>query len=400
MKETPRIAIVGGGPGGLLAAQVLHGHGLAATVYDADTAVDSRDPGGTLDLHADSGQIALADAGLLPAFHALARVEGQAMTRRDHHGTLLKEFTPADDDTAAPEIDRGQLRTMLHEQLTPGTVRWGRKLTDLTTENGVHRLSFANGSTVDADVVIGADGTWSKVRRRLTDAMPEYLGVSFLDVRFDDVETQHPGIAALVGNGQLFTADGAGRAVIVQRNSNGVIRGYVAFRAEEDWAAREGVDLADRTSVREFLLREFRDWGSTVRPLLTDNDGDYVARAFTALPAPLTWERVPGITVLGDAAHAMAPFGGHGANLALLDGAELAHALHEEPSVEAALSRYETAMFARTGHLAADANAALRGFFADQPAGAQHDVPDREEELRAYEARAAEYRASRTPAAR
>ncbi|WP_370938345.1 FAD-dependent oxidoreductase [Amycolatopsis sp. cg13] len=400
MKETPRIAIVGGGPGGLLAAHVLHRHGIAATVYDADTAVDSRDPGGTLDLHADSGQIALEDAGLLPAFHALARVEGQAMTRRDHHGTLLKEFIPADDDTAAPEIDRGQLRTMLYDQLAPGTVHWGHKLTALTTENSVHRLVFANGSTVDSDVVIGADGTWSKVRRRLTGAMPEYLGVSFLDVRFDDVETRHPDIAALVGNGQLFTTDGAGRAVIVQRNSNGVIRGYVAFRAKEDWAAREGVDLADRVSVREFLLREFHGWSSTVRPLLTDNDGDYVARAFTALPAPLTWERVPGITVLGDAAHAMAPFGGHGANLALLDGAELAHALHEEPSVEAALTRYETAMFARTGPLAADANAALRGFFADQPAGTQHDVPDREEELRAYEARAAEYRASRTPAAR
>ncbi|WP_406630377.1 FAD-dependent oxidoreductase [Amycolatopsis sp. WGS_07] len=398
MKETPRIAIVGGGPGGLLAAHVLHGHGIAATVYDADTAVDSRDPGGTLDLHADSGQIALEDAGLLPAFHELARAEGQAMTRRDHHGTLLKEFVPADGEASAPEIDRGQLRTMLYEQLAPGTVHWGHKLTDLTTENGVHRLHFANGSTVDADVVIGADGTWSKVRRRLTDATPDYLGVSFLDVRFDDVENRHPGIAALVGTGQLFAADGAGRAMIVQRNSNGIIRGYVAFRAEEDWAAQAGVDLTDRESVREFLLREFHGWAPAMRPLLTDNDGDYVARAFTALPAPLTWERVPGITVLGDAAHAMAPFGGHGANLALLDGAELAHALHEEPTVEAALTRYETAMFARTGHLAADSNEALRGFFADQPDGGQHEPPDREEELRAYEARAAEYRASRTPA--
>ncbi|MFD2473239.1 FAD-dependent oxidoreductase [Amycolatopsis silviterrae] len=398
MKETPRIAIVGGGPGGLLAARVLHRHGIAATVYDADTAVDSRDPGGTLDLHADSGQIALEDAGLLPAFHALARAEGQAMTRRDHHGTLLKEFVPADGETSAPEIDRGQLRTMLAEQLAPGTVHWGHKLTELTTENGVHRLHFADGSTVESDVVIGADGTWSKVRRRLTDAMPEYLGVSFLDVRFDNVENRHPGIAALVGDGQLFATDGAGRAVIVQRNSNGIIRGYVAFRAEEDWAAQAGVDLADRESVREFLLREFHGWDLTVRPLLTDNDGDYVARAFTALPAPLTWQRVPGITVLGDAAHAMAPFGGHGANLALLDGAELAHALHEEPTVEAALTRYETAMFARTGHLAAASNEALRGFFADQPDGGQHEVPDREEELRAYETRAAEYRASRTPA--
>lgn len=72
------IAIIGGGPAGLTSARILQGYGFSPIVYEIDTSIDSRDAGGTLDLHADSGQIALEDAGLEEAFHARARMEGQA----------------------------------------------------------------------------------------------------------------------------------------------------------------------------------------------------------------------------------------------------------------------------------------------------------------------------------
>ncbi|MFD2415273.1 FAD-dependent oxidoreductase [Amycolatopsis pigmentata] len=396
MATTPRIAIVGGGPAGLMCARVLQGHGIRPVVYDADTAVDSRDPGGTLDLHADAGQIALEDAGLMDAFLALARVEGQAKSRRDHHGTVLAEFTPAEGDQAAPEIDRLHLRTMLYEHLEPGTVRWGHRLVHVTPAGGgAHRLEFDNGTGTEADLVIGADGAWSRVRPLLTDAVPEYLGVHFLDVRFDDVDTRHPEVAAIVGDGHMFSSDSDGRAVIVQRNSNGVVRGYVAFRAELDWHVTAGVDVTDREAVRAYLLREFSEWSPVMRPLITDNDSDYVQRGFWALPAPLTWDHVPGATLIGDAAHLMAPFGGHGTNLALLDGVELAHAIKKESSLDDAIARYEAEMFPRSGELASDANTALRKFFATASPDAPHLPPDHAREHQDYQARAAEYRRRR-----
>ena len=166
----PSIAIVGAGPGGLLAARVLQLGGVPVTVYDADISLESRDQGGTLDLHADSGQIAIDDAGLTDEFAALARPEGQAHRLLDSTGIVVVEQTPGPDETAAPEIDRAQLRRMLAESLNPGTIRWGRRVRSV----GDGIMTFEDGATAVADLVIGADGAWSRVRAAVTDAVPSY----------------------------------------------------------------------------------------------------------------------------------------------------------------------------------------------------------------------------------
>ncbi|HVV22845.1 MAG TPA: NAD(P)/FAD-dependent oxidoreductase [Pseudonocardiaceae bacterium] len=376
-----RVAIVGAGPGGLTCARVLARHGIAATVYEADASATARDTGGTLDLHADSGQIAVEDAGLLTEFLALARPEGQAKTRMDHRGTVIASFEPDADDVAAPEIDRGQLRTMLAAHVDD--IRWGHNLLTATPLADGHRLTFANGTTIDVDLVIGADGAWSRVRPLLTDATPRPTGVTLVDVRFDDVDERHPDLAALVGDGHLFANSGTGQAIIGQRNSNGVIRAFIGIRTDAD---------LDATTVRDFLLAEFDGWSEPLRRFITDTDGGYSIRPLSVLPAPLTWTRRPGVTLLGDAAHLMSPFGGFGANLAMLDGAELAHAIAGAPTLDAAVESYESVMLARSGPLAVEANTALTEFFATRRF-TTGDFPDSAAEHQAYRDRAAAYRA-------
>lgn len=172
-----RIAVIGAGPGGLTCARILQRHGIPVTVYDRDPDENSRNQGGSLDLHDDNGQIALREAGLLEEFFALARFEGQEMRRLDPAGSVRSHHMPDEDETARPEIDRGQLRDLLLRSLTEGTVQWGRSLESVSEPaDGVRTLRFTDGTTVEADLVIGADGAFSRVRPALSPATPGYTG--------------------------------------------------------------------------------------------------------------------------------------------------------------------------------------------------------------------------------
>ena len=127
---------------------------------------------------------------------------------------------------------------------------------------------------------------------------------------------------------------------------------YVQLKAPHDWLA--GIDTADGAAASARVLAEFDGWAPELTALIADSDTAPVLRPLHALPAGHRWIRVPGVTLLGDAAH-LAPPNGEGANTAMQDGAELGRAIAAHPDdVEAALARYEQAMFAR---LAAEAGA-------------------------------------------
>ncbi|WP_424952701.1 FAD-dependent oxidoreductase [Deinococcus sp.] len=390
MTTHPRVTIIGAGPGGLLCARVLQRRGLEVSVYDADASADARNQGGTLDLHANMGQIALREAGLLEQFFALARPEGQAKRMMNAHGEVLMEHLPAEGEAAAPEIDRGQLRALLAASLVPGTVRWNHKLTSAEPlGGGVHRLTFGNGHEVKSDLVIGADGAWSRVRPLLSAAQPVYTGVTLLEAWFNHADERHPAVAEIVRGGHAFIR-GDNAAMIAQRGSSGHIRVYIGLRAELDWLQAAQIDPSDTGAVRRALLERFAGWNPDLLTLIIGNDGPYIPRPLFVLPAPHSWPPTPGVTLLGDAAHLMSPFGGHGVNLALLDGSELALSLAHEPSVQAAVSAYERVMLPRAAELAVGANNALDEFFSAQAFGPEQ-APDFDEEAERYKREAAAY---------
>ncbi|MFC9845862.1 FAD-dependent oxidoreductase [Streptomyces sp. NPDC060223] len=370
MSLTPaRIAVIGAGPGGLTCARILQRHGIDVTVHDLDASATSRNQGGTLDMQPGTGQDALHAAGLWDAFSALARPEGQQMRLVGRDGRILFDAAPTErDGQGNPEIDRGQLRGLLLDSLAPGTVRWGHRLERAEPlGDGRHRLHFAHGDSADADLVVGADGAWSRVRRLVSDTVPVYTGVTFVETGLNDADARHPELAALTGSGTMMALDD-GLGFVAQRNSGGHIRVYVGMRAPEDWHRQAAVDLTDPAAVRHCLLERFAGWSPVLHGCITRTDTGYVNRPLFALPVPHTWEHTPGVTLLGDAAHLMSPFSGMGANLAMLDGADLAQALIDHIDIDDAVTAYEKVLIPRSIEAAEGAAEGIDGAFAPDSA--------------------------------
>ncbi|WP_172381903.1 NAD(P)/FAD-dependent oxidoreductase [Streptomyces sp. MNP-20] len=374
----PRIAVIGSGPAGLAFARVLHRHGHPVTVLERDPARDARPAGGTLDLHEGLGQLALEKAGVLAEFRALSRPEGQAMRILAVDGTVLRDWRPRPDDRANPEIDRGQLRDLL---LGPLDVRWGRAVTEVVPRSGDGaRVRFADGVQETYDLVIGADGAWSRVRPAVSAATPEYTGVTLVETSLDDVDARHPDLARLVGDGSVAVY-GVNRAIVAQRNSGGHVKVYAQFRVGPEWHADPGrpagpdrgalLEGADAEAVRASLLAQFDGWAAPVLDLVR-RGAAFVHRPLYALPVAHTWPHVSGVTLLGDAAHLMPPLG-VGANLAMLEGAELAEAIAAAPGPEGldeAVRAFEERMWERAGRWASMTKAGLERLVSPDPSTA------------------------------
>ena len=356
------VAIVGAGLGGLTLARVLHVHGIRSTVYEAEAAANARAQGGMLDIHENNGQLALEAAGLFENFLEIIHRGGQQTRALDKHGNVLLDH-PDDGAGSRPEVPRGELRRILLESLPADTVRWGQKLTAVSPlGGGRHVLTFADGSTVTSDLLVGADGAWSRVRPLLSKAKPAYVGITYIETFLFDSDTAHKTSAAAVGGGSLF-ALAPGKGILAHREPNGVLHTYVALKKPEDWIGN--IDFSDPATVFACAAREFDDWAPELTALITDGETNPVSRPIYALPVEHRWDRVPGVTLLGDAAHLMAP-SGEGANLAMYDGAELGRAIAANSGdVEAALLAYEEVLFPRSTSEAAEANRLLDVCFGD-----------------------------------
>ena len=360
--NTP-IAIIGAGLGGLTLARILHIHGIAATVYEGEASASARTQGGMLDIHEYNGQLALKAAGLFEEFQKIVHAGGQASRILDQHGNVLLEH-PDDGTGGRPEVPRGALRQILLDSLPANTVRWGHKLTEASPlGDGRHALTFANGATETMGLLVGADGAWSRVRPLVSEAVPVYAGTTFIETFLFDCNNRHAAAAKAVGSGGMFALI-PGKGILAHREPGGVLHTYVILRTPKEWI--EGVDFSNPETFRARVAKEFDGWAPELTALITEGETAPVPRAIHALPPEHRWQRIPGITLLGDAAH-LNPPDGEGANLAMYDGLELGKAIAAHPGdVEAALMVYERDLFPRSASAATEAYRTFEACFGDK----------------------------------
>ena len=352
-----KIAIVGGGPGGLTLARLLQMNGADVTVYERDASRNVRVQGATLDLHQESGLKALTKAGLMDSFKANYRPGADKMTITDKHATALHvdDFELGfDDELHRPEIDRGPLRDILINSLKPDTIVWDSQFASLKIEaDSSIQLTFKNGKTAYADLVIAADGANSKIRPYVTSIKPFYSGVTVVEGAVYDSEQNAPAIHKLLQGGKIFALDDS-KTFVVSSKGDGSMAFYTGFKAPEFWVKESGIDFTDKAQVAAWFRKEYAGWDKIWDELFDNASIPFIPRPQYCMPLDQTWQALPNLTMLGDAAHLMPPFAGEGVNMAMLDALELSEHLLDGKydNIQDAIAGYENQMRTRASAIA------------------------------------------------
>ncbi|KAF9769531.1 hypothetical protein IL306_013047 [Fusarium sp. DS 682] len=356
------IAIIGAGPSGLTLARLLQINNIDYIVYERDESPEPKfiNQGGTLDIHSYAGQLALKEAKLFDKFKSIARWDASRICMQNPTGTVKAVFG---EDRDAPEIDRLQLRKLLLDSIPTEKVIWGHGVK--TVERGEtaaeHVIHFANGSSASGfRLIVGADGAWSKVRSLLTSAKPEYSGKVFIE---GSISHDNPSYAAALehaGPGTML-AMGQHKMLAVQQLADRSFRFYMGMDAPEK-LYRKPLSHENTEPLRHKFLSSseyFANWAPNLKDYLANAEGPFHAWPLYRLPVPsVSWKRVPGVTLLGDAAHLSTPLVGEGVNMAMLDALTLAKTIVKycaadgvqetnEAQLERALKEYENEMFER-----------------------------------------------------
>jgi 2-polyprenyl-6-methoxyphenol hydroxylase-like FAD-dependent oxidoreductase len=349
--QNKQIAIVGGGPGGLTLARILQLKGANVKVYERDINKHARVQGSPLDMHEGSGYAALSKANLLEEFHKNVRagadkkiiVNECAEIFFSDHETQLGEN--AHNRPYRPEIDRGALRKILLESLQPDTMVWDSHFVSMEKQNEGWVLHFKDGSSAYADLVVAADGANSRIRPYVTDIKAFYTGIIMLEININNAANATPDVYALLNGGKVM-AFGNGRNILGGQKGNGGLGFYASFKANENWVTANGLDYADKAQLLGWFKKEYSEWSSIWYELFENAVTPVIPRPIYCMPLDQTWETLPKVTMLGDAAHVMPPFAGEGANTAMFDALELSECLTADKyrTLQEAISAYEAAM--------------------------------------------------------
>ncbi len=327
----PHIAIVGGGIGGLFAANALIAHGLRVSVYEQ--APELGEIGAGVYLTPNSVRH-LERVGLGPATEKWGSRVGTGSHYFRHDGAPIAPVQVADSSgwNATFGMHRADFVGFLAEALPAGSVHTGHRATGFTQHGDVARVSFANGASADADAVIAADGIHSELRPHVFPpsnpvfhGSVAYRGLVPLE-RMPDWPMDR--WQAWLGTAKHFLAFPVRHGTIIN------YVGFVPADAEmkESWSAP-----GDPNTLRQ----EFDGWDPRIGALLKQVDKTFRWALYDREPLP-TWTKGR-LTLLGDAAHPMLPHLGQGANQSIEDGIALATILQraDRASVPAALLAYE-----------------------------------------------------------
>lgn len=357
------IAIIGAGPAGLTLARLLQlsSSPITVTVFENDASPTSRtSQGGTLDLHTATGLEAIRRCGLWDEFLKHARYEGEEMTIADLNRTRYIHLTesklgPVED--SRPEVDREKLVTLLRESVDEKSIQWGKKAVKVNAEAGT--IGFADGTSAGPfDLIVGADGAWSKARAALTDVKPHYSGIAGYSAEIQHPDEEHPGVSKLVGRGAYFSF-GKGKKLSGQRMGDNSIRVALWLPESETWSkgliAEKGMT---EQKLKETFLEMYADWANELKDFIRAGK-NWQPWNLYELPVGYQWTRHTRVTLIGDAAHLMTPFAGEGVNAAMKDALELSDAIIAAINTDTsttdttaspiphAIETYETSMFPR-----------------------------------------------------
>jgi 2-polyprenyl-6-methoxyphenol hydroxylase-like FAD-dependent oxidoreductase len=355
--ENKQIAIIGGGPGGLTLANLLHQKGLTVRVYERDENKDARVQGATLDLHEESGLEALKRAGLMDAFYVNYRPDAGKMRlitknleiKLDDHAEVSRS---TDVTKIRPEIDRGPLRKILLSSLPEEVVVWDSHFISLQIENDGWRIHFKNGTSAYADLVIAADGANSKIRAAVTDIQPVYSGISIVEGNIYHAAKNAPKLWEILKGGKVF-AFGDDQSIILSAKGDGSMSFYTGCKVPESWIKDSRIDFSDKNSVHTWFKEAFSSWDETWQELFESDELWFVPRPQYHYPLDQSWGAHSNITLLGDAAHRMPPYAGEGVNMAMQDAFELCDCLTDPQftDLKSAIGTFEKQMLKRASEV-------------------------------------------------